>query len=149
MNWKTSSFEELSLNELYDIIRIRIEVFAVEQDCVYQDLDGYDQKAWHLMGTENGELVAYARLFAPGDKYPTSSIGRIVTAATHRAKGIGKELVRESIRECRRLFGEVDISISAQCYLDRFYTGLGFIAVSEVYLEDGIDHQEMILRADS
>ncbi|MCP4120136.1 MAG: GNAT family N-acetyltransferase [Bacteroidetes bacterium] len=147
MNWKTAAFEDLNLNELYDLIRIRIEVFAVEQDCSYQDLDGYDQKAWHVMGSDNGTLVAYARLFAPGIKYKHASIGRIVTASSHRSMGIGKALVRQSISECNRLFGPVGITISAQCYLDKFYTELGFETVSDVYLEDGIDHQEMIRRS--
>jgi len=146
MNWKTAAFEDLELNELYDLIQIRIEVFAVEQDCSYQDLDGYDQKAWHVMGTDNGTMIAYARLFAPGTKYKQASIGRIVTASSHRSKGIGKELVRQSISECRRLFGPVEVTISAQVYLDKFYKDLGFQTVSDIYLEDGIDHQEMILK---
>jgi len=146
IHWKTSAFEELSLQELYELIRLRIEVFAVEQDCPYQDLDGYDEKAHHVIGTdEKGNMVAYARLFRPGIKYTAASIGRIVTASSHRGKGIGKELVNRSVQECRRLYGESDITISAQCYLDKFYSDLGFVTVSDVYQEDGIDHQEMLL----
>ena len=146
IQWSFLSFDRLSNQQLYDVLQLRAEVFVVEQDCVYQDMDGYDQKATHVLGMRSGELVAYARIFAPGDKHTThASIGRIVTHPMHRGQSLGKALVQRSIAYCKEHYGKASIHISAQVYLDRFYKELGFRTISDIYLEDGIDHQEMLL----
>ncbi|MEZ5004392.1 MAG: GNAT family N-acetyltransferase [Chitinophagales bacterium] len=146
INWVFKSFEELTNQELYDLLQLRAAVFVVEQDCAYQDLDGLDQRSLHLLGYHQKELVASARILPPQLKYPdAAAIGRVVTAISVRNKGIGKTLMQKAIAEARRMFPDVDIKISAQCYLDKFYKELGFKVISAVYLEDGIDHQEMIL----
>ncbi|WP_233522383.1 GNAT family N-acetyltransferase [Chitinophaga silvatica] len=145
MNWKIKVFDALTVQELYEILRLRSEVFVVEQNCVYQDLDNADQKALHLMGTDDeGNLLAYTRLFAPGIQYTEASIGRVVTSPKHgRGKGIGKELMERSIAAVEQHFGMVPIMIGAQQYLHRFYSSLGFKQVSDMYLEDGIPHIKM------
>lgn len=146
INWVFKSFEELSNQELYDLLQLRSAVFVVEQDCVYQDLDGLDQPSMHLLGYHQQQLVATARILPPKLKYrDAAAIGRVVTAPSVRNKGIGKTLMQKAIAEVRRLFPNVDIKISAQCYLDKFYRELGFKVISAIYLEDGIDHQEMLL----
>ena len=146
MNWKTKVFDALTLQELYDILRLRNEVFVVEQHCPYQDLDNADQRALHLMGTDNnGYLLAYTRLFAPGIQYAEACIGRGVTSPLKgRGKGIGRELMERSIAEVENHFGMVPIMIGAQEYLHRFYSSLGFKQVSDIYLEDGIPHIKML-----
>ena len=149
MTWHWAPFKNLSLTDLYDLMRLRQEVFVVEQNCVYLDADGYDQKARHLLGRDGkGELVACLRLFAPGVKYPAfpneASIGRVCTAASARGTGLGQELMRRGIAETERLWPESGIRISAQAYLLSFYGKLGFAAVSEPYDEDGIPHVEMV-----
>jgi len=139
------SFNELSLQQLYDIMVLRQEVFVVEQDCPYLDADGKDQMSHHLMGYLDGELVAYTRLVPKGisyDKY--ISIGRVITSQSVRRDGYGKDLMERSIKQIRTLFGQKDIKISAQCYLLKFYKGLGFEPVGEEYLEDDIPHIAMI-----
>lgn len=142
-NWITKEFNELKLEELYAILHLRSEVFVIEQDCIYQDLDYYDQKAWHLMAFEGNKLVAYARIFKPHVKYKEAAIGRVITHSSVRGSGIGKALMKKGIAFCESNFPNENIKISAQCYLERFYTSLGFKIVSKVYLEDGIEHQEM------
>ena len=149
MTWHCAPFDSLSLADLYDLMRFRQEVFVVEQNCVYLDADGYDQKARHLLGRdETGQLVACLRLFAPGVKYPEFStdatIGRVCTAASARGTGLGQELMRSGIAEAARLWPGCGIRISAQAYLLNFYGKLGFLPVSEPYDEDGIPHVEMI-----
>ena len=149
MNWKCLSFGDLSLTDLYDLMRLRQEVFVVEQNCVYLDADGYDQKARHLLGRDGeGQLVACLRLFAPGVKYPEFStdavIGRVCTAASARGTGLGRALMRRGIAEAERLWPGCGIRISAQVYLLSFYSELGFVAISEPYDEDGIQHVEMV-----
>lgn len=149
MTWHCVAFDELALTDLYDLMRLRQEVFVVEQDCVYLDADGYDQKARHLLGRDiEGELVACLRLFAPGVKYPEyftdTVIGRVCTAASVRGTGIGQELMWRGIAEVERLWPGCGIRISAQAYLLSFYGKLGFEAVSESYDEDGIPHVEMV-----
>ncbi|WP_211093103.1 MULTISPECIES: GNAT family N-acetyltransferase [Chitinophaga] len=145
MNWKIKSFEELSTTELYAILRLRSEVFVVEQNCAYQDLDNTDQLALHLMGTDDtGRLLAYTRLFQPGIKYQEASIGRVITSPLARGTGAGRELMERSIAAVQQQFGVVPIKIGAQQYLQRFYTSLGFEQTSDTYLEDGIPHIEMV-----
>jgi ElaA protein len=145
MQWIVKTFEELSNGELYALLRLRSEVFVVEQNCVFLDMDDADQKAVHVLGYDDEqELVAYTRLFAPGIKYDQASIGRVVTSQKARGKGAGRELMEQSIATVEVLFGKVAIKIGAQQYLQKFYTSLGFVQSSEMYLEDEIPHIEMI-----
>ena len=141
--WKTKTFDELSTQELYQILRLRSEVFVVEQNCVYQDIDNKDQKALHLFGEFEGEIIAHSRLFKPGDYFEFSSIGRVVVAEKYRDKNFGHELIDQSILEIKKHFKEDNITISAQLYLKKFYEFHGFITTSEEYLEDDIPHIEM------
>lgn len=140
---KIKSFEALSLAELYNVLRLRAEVFIVEQNCVYQDIDNKDQKALHLIGEYKGEIVAYSRLFSGGDYFENASIGRVVIAQKHREKKWGHQLVQAAIEEIENRFGTRKITISAQLYLKNFYETNGFVAVGESYLEDDIPHIEM------
>lgn len=146
ISWKTKTFDELSTQELYQILRLRSEVFVVEQNCVYQDIDNKDQKALHLFGIVEGEIIAYSRLFKPGDYFEFSSIGRVVVAEKNRDKNFGHELIDQSILEINRRFNVQNITISAQLYLKKFYESHGFVATSETYLEDDIPHIEMKIR---
>ena len=144
IQWMLKKFEDLSAIELYKIMQLRNEVFVVEQNCVYQDADNKDISSWQFMGWDNEKLVAFTRLLPPGLAYEQASIGRVVTSPSARGSGIGKELMQRSIKEIKDLFGEVPIKIGAQLYLQKFYTSLGFIQTSEIYLEDGIKHIEMV-----
>ncbi|MFC4221752.1 GNAT family N-acetyltransferase [Flagellimonas marina] len=138
------TFEELSTQELYQILRLRSEVFVVEQDCVYQDIDNMDQKALHVLGLKDGELVAYTRMFKPGDYFENASIGRVVVAQKQRKYGYGKQIMQVSMAALAQRFPKTTIEISAQKYLLKFYTELGFTTQGEEYLEDGIPHVRMI-----
>jgi ElaA protein len=140
----TKTFKELSTQELYDVLQLRAEVFVVEQDCVYQDIDGKDQKAWHALGYKNKVLVAYTRIFKPGDYFKEASIGRVVVAENQRQHKYGYDIMKASIQVIKNQFNETTIKISAQCYLKTFYNNLGFIETGEEYLEDGIPHMAMI-----
>ena len=144
-SWICKKFNELTLLELYAILQLRNEVFVVEQNCPYNDCDNKDLKAWHLMGMENKKLLAYSRLIPPGISYRESSIGRVVNSPSARGKGLGKELMIESIQRIKLLFHTESIRIGAQLYLLDFYNGLGFIRASEIYLEDNIPHIEMLI----
>lgn len=143
IEWKIKRFKELSAGELYDLLRLRSEVFVVEQNCVYLDIDGKDQKALHLIGTFGSEVVAYARLFDAGDYFEESSIGRVVVATKFRDKKWGHDLMRQAIAAIVAHFNTAQITISAQLYLQKFYEGHGFVAVGEVYPEDDIPHIRM------
>ena len=136
-------FKTLSPVEIYQILQLRSEVFVVEQNCVYQDIDGKDDKALHLLGRHDGILVAYARLFAPGDYFENASIGRVIVKPGFRDKKWGHELMREAIAGISAHFGESKITISAQLYLKKFYESHGFTMTSETYLEDDIPHIKM------
>jgi ElaA protein len=144
MQWIVKTFEELTTTELYTLLRLRSEVFIVEQACAFQDLDDTDQLAVHVMGYIDNELAAYTRLFGPGIKYDMASIGRVVTSPKARGTGAGRELMEYSIAMVEARFGKVPIKIGAQQYLQKFYTSLGFVQSSEMYMEDGIPHIEMI-----
>jgi len=137
-------FTDFDIQELYQLLQLRTEVFVVEQDCVYQDMDGKDQKAIHILGYVNDQLAAYTRIFKPGDYFDQSSIGRVLVSSLCRGKSYGQEIMKASIA-----FAKAEkypsIKISAQCYLDKFYTDLGFISTGEKYLEDGIPHQAMVM----
>ena len=143
LNWDFKTFEELSKQELYEILRIRNEVFVVEQRCCYPDLDGKDQKSHHLYGYRDGNLTAYARILPPGVSYEFASIGRIAVSKQGRGFGYGIELLNESIKKVELLYGKSIIRIGAQLYLKRFYESFGFVKSSDVYLEDEIDHIQM------
>lgn len=138
-------FHALSPEELYAVIQLRNEVFVVEQQCVFQDADNKDPAAHHLMVFDNETLAAYARLLPPGLAYPQMSIGRVVSAPAYRRTGAGKLLMQAAISSCHELFGPGPIRIGAQLYLLSFYQSLGFLQTSDVYLEDGIEHVEMII----
>jgi len=148
MNWICKYFEELSLRELYEIGRLRQEVFVLEQNCPYVDFDGKDLYCYHLMGfDENNRLVAYSRIVPKGVSYEDYiSIGRVITSGLVRKSGLGRILMLESISVCEKLFGKSDIKISAQTYLLKFYESLGFVSTGKEYLEDDIPHTEMIRR---
>lgn len=138
------AFDELTPQQMYEMLRLRSEVFVVEQNCVFLDLDNKDQGCYHLLMYQDGVLEACARLVPPGLSYPQMSIGRIVTSPATRGTGLGKKLVDIAITECYRLFGNGPIQIGAQLYAKGFYEAFGFEQVGEVYDEDGIDHIHMI-----
>ncbi|MEQ1797654.1 MAG: GNAT family N-acetyltransferase [Lacibacter sp.] len=145
LNWVLKTFDDLSPHELYTIMWLRNEVFVVEQNCVFQDADNKDQHSWHLMGwADDKQLMAYSRILPPGLAYVQPSIGRVVTNPAARKEGAGRELMKTAIEYCCKLFGEQDIKIGAQLYLLKFYSSLGFERTGEIYLEDGIEHVEMI-----
>ncbi|MDQ7959547.1 GNAT family N-acetyltransferase [Flavobacterium lindanitolerans] len=141
--WKIKPFKALSLDELYDLLELRTEVFIVEQNCVYQDIDSKDRKAIHLIGEFDGETVAYCRLFNAGDYFDESSIGRVIVKEKYRDRKWGHDLIREAIKAIKENFDEEKITISAQLYLKKFYESHGFSQTSEEYFEDGIPHIEM------
>ena len=145
IQWQCKPFNELSPHELYKILQLRIAVFVVEQNCVFQDADDKDEGCLHFMGFSGGELAAYTRLAPPGYIYNQASIGRVVTSPRHRSKGLGRELMQYSIEACRRAFGHDPIKIGAQYHLVQFYASLGFHISGEKYLEDGIEHVHMLL----
>jgi len=145
IQWSTKHFSELTVDELYSILRLRSEVFVVEQNCVFLDMDNNDQKAYHTMGWMNGDLVATTRLFDVDQSYPGyQSIGRVVGSPKYRGIGAGKALMEYSIAECERLFGKHAIKIGAQLYLKKFYNEQGFEQAGEMYYEDEIEHIPMI-----
>jgi ElaA protein len=141
--WEIKSFDALSVYELYDMLRLRSEIFVVEQNCVYLDLDGKDKIALHLLGKVEGEIVAHARLFKPGISFDNASIGRVTVDLRHRDKKWGHDLMRQAITGIQHNFGESKITIGAQLYLKKFYQSHGFVQTSEMYLEDDIPHIEM------
>lgn len=145
--WKSKKFSDLNTFELYELLHLRSEVFVVEQNCVFQDMDNVDQECFHLTGYVENKLVAYARIVPPSVVYPEASIGRVVTSSSVRKEGLGKELMKQSISLIYKLFGVVPIKIGAQYYLEQFYTAFGFLPVSDVYLEDGIEHIYMLKNA--
>ncbi len=140
----TKKFSELSTAELYGILQLRSEVFVVEQDCVYQDIDFKDQKAMHVIGLKNDKIIAYTRVFKPGDYFEEASIGRVVVAQNERKFGYGHVIMEHSIEAIKAYFNETTIKISAQQYLKSFYESHQFQQISEAYLEDNIPHIAMI-----
>jgi ElaA protein len=143
IGWEIRAFKELSAGELYNVLRLRSEVFVVEQNCVYQDIDNKDQKALHLIGSCDGQIIAYARLFKPGDYFDDASIGRVVIDSHYREKKWGHDLMRKAIGAISLYFNENKITISAQSYLKAFYSQHGFKHIGEEYLEDDIPHIRM------
>ena len=143
IHWKIKRFNELSTIDLYSVLQLRSKVFVVEQNCVYQDIDGKDSKAMHLLGEFDGKIVAYARMFKSGDYFDNASIGRVVIDPDYRDRKWGFEMMEQAISGVETFLGETKITISAQQYLQKFYEKLGFVKTSEMYLEDDIPHIEM------
>ena len=146
MKTEVKKFKDLSVEEIHEILRIRSEVFVVEQRCIYQDIDGKDKKAMHLMGKKDNEIIAYTRILDGGDYYELPSIARVVVKKKTRGEERGKEIMKESIKYIKENLQEKTIVLAAQKYLDKFYKELGFIVEGEEYLEDGIPHQKMKLK---
>lgn len=146
--WQWAAFGQLDAAAWYEVLQARQDVFVLEQQCLYPDIDGADQRAWHLLGwgERDGQrqLQAYLRCFAPGDKYPEAALGRVLTIQSVRGSGAGKLLMAEGIRRVAQLFPGSAIRISAQEHLQGFYGGFGFRPVSDIYMEDGIPHIEML-----
>ena len=145
MNWVYKNFNDLTVLELYAILKLRSEVFVVEQNCVYLDTDNKDQLSFHLSGWIGNELVAYARILPPGSAFQEASIGRVVTNPQYRKTGAGKALMQRAIEKTLQQFDVSAIKIGAQLYLLSFYKSLGFKISGPEYLEDGIPHIEMVL----
>ena len=140
----TKTFSELDTEDLYQILRLRSEVFVVEQHCVYQDIDNKDQNAIHLYYKENHQIVAYTRIFKAGHYYENPCIGRVVVSKKNRGNDLGKKIMIDSMEYIKQNIKGEKIELSAQKYLDKFYKDLGFYKIGEDYLEDGIPHQRMI-----
>ena len=143
MNFITKTFSELTTSELYKILQLRSEVFVVEQDCVYQDLDFKDQKALHIFGKKKEAIIAYTRVFKSGDYFEKASIGRVVISNSERKSGLGHDIIKAYIASIKIHFNEAEITISAQKYLKKFYETHNFIQIGVEYLEDGIPHIRM------
>lgn len=144
MKIQIKTFDELTVRELYGILHLRSLVFVVEQNCPYLDTDGTDEEAHHVAVYDGAALAAYARIFRPGIKYPSASIGRVVVSPEHRRIHLGHLLMEQAVKAVEDLYGTGTISISAQAHLQRFYAKHGFETVSEEYMEDNIPHVEMI-----
>jgi len=148
ISWQWSRFIDLTVEDLYAVVRLREAVFVVEQNCPYPDADGRDPNAWHLLGWQRGSegraLAAYTRIFEPGIRYDEASIGRVVTAPEVRGTGLGKELMAEALRRVQLLAPGQTIKIAAQRRLESFYLGFGFRTISAPYVEDGIIHVDML-----
>lgn len=138
------TFNELSLDELYYLLQLRSEVFVVEQDCVYQDIDGKDQKALHIIGKKEGSIIAYTRIFKPGDYFKEASIGRVVVSTNQRYLKYGHQIMIASVNAVEDAYQTKEIKISAQKYLEKFYNNIGFKTIGDSYLEDGIPHLAMV-----
>jgi ElaA protein len=144
IEWQWCSLNDLSAKQLYALFATRSAVFVVEQNCPYQDLDGADLAALHLIAWSGDEVAACLRLLAPGAKYAEPSIGRVLTRKEFRTTGLGRELMARGVARCEERFPGHAMRIGAQAYLERFYRSFGFVKASDVYLEDGIPHIEML-----
>ena len=144
ITWHIKTFDELKAIELYQILKIRAEVFILEQNCNYLDIDDSDQKAWHIWAEHEGHIAAYCRTFPAGVKYPEASIGRVLTAQAYRQMALGKALILKALLSIEINFKTISVRISAQDYLLKFYSDLGFVDTGKKYLEDDIPHTEMI-----
>ncbi|MEO8414407.1 MAG: GNAT family N-acetyltransferase [Ginsengibacter sp.] len=145
INWQCKSFNELTNEELYKIIQLRIEVFSVEQNVVYQDCDNKDFNSYHFIGTLNDEIIAYSRILPPGIAYTAAaSIGRVVTSQNVRGQSLGKQLFEKSLEQLYILFGHIPVIISAQVYLIKFYENFSFTLKGDTYIEDSIPHITMV-----
>ncbi len=147
VQWRLSAFDALSVQELHDVLQLRSEVFVVEQNCAFQDIDGTDTQALHLLGKQgagDGQLLAYARCFPAGIKFAEASIGRVLTRSLVRGTGLGHLLIQHALSSVCSRWGAQPIRIGAQARLKKFYSGHGFVDVGKPYSEDGIEHLEML-----
>jgi len=144
MQIETKYFDELNTAELYQLLQLRSAVFVVEQNCVYQDMDGKDKIAIHVLGKLSGNVEAYLRIFKPGDYFETPSIGRVVVSEAFRRKGFANKIMKKAMDHILNHFNEKKVTLSAQCYLTKFYNELGFVEEGDSYLEDGIPHVKMV-----
>ena len=148
MQWILKKFNDLTVNEFHDILQLRINIFIVEQNCPYPELDNKDKIAFHLFGIDkNNKIIAYTRIFKPGDFYKEAAFGRVVVQEEYRNQKIGSQLVKETIIETHKLFGNINIKIGAQTYLKDFYQSFGFQQVDDDYIEDGIPHIHMVKKS--
>ncbi len=147
MSWKIQTYNELTTEELYKIIQLRVNVFIVEQQTCYEDLDNHDQNSIHLSYVKNGKIFAYARLLPPGEKFDMASIGRVITNQEVRGTGLGKEMVQLAINTIEKEWPGSEIFIQAQGYLEDFYGSFGFKQVSERYIYDSLPHLDMLYKA--
>ena len=147
IQWICKPFEKLTTAELYAILQLRIDVFIVEQNCIFQDADDKDQVSYHMMAWSDEKLAGYTRLIPPGISYKEASIGRVATFPKMRKSGIGKKIMARSIDQIYALWGIQPIRIGAQLYLKNFYESFGFQQCSEIYIEDNIEHIQMILQS--
>ncbi|MBD8388002.1 GNAT family N-acetyltransferase [Dysgonomonas sp. BGC7] len=143
IKWEVSKFEELTKDQLYEILHLRCKIFVVEQNAPYLDMDYKDQKALHLHGYTDGKLVAYCRIFKAGDYFTEACIGRVIVDKEYRKYGYGHEMMKKAIELESSIFGETKITLSAQFYLKKFYESHGFKQTSDTYLEDGLPHIQM------
>ncbi len=143
MSWYHYKFEDLTTDELYEVLKLRVEVFVVEQNCPYPEIDGLDQQSVHLLYKENGKMLAYARLVPEGAKYDVPSIGRVIVREEARGKGLAKQLMEKSIAYITDEWQATAIKLQGQVYLKEFYRSFGFDAISDPYDEDGIPHLDM------
>jgi ElaA protein len=144
VHWQWCSLSDLSPRRLYALMAVRVEIFVVEQNCPYQELDGLDLEARHLIGWSGDKIAAYLRLLGPNTRFTEPSLGRVLTTQSFRGTGIGKELMEVALREVDARHSTSSFRISAQSHLQRFYGSFGFVTDSEEYLEDGIPHVEML-----
>ena len=145
MQWVLKKYKELTLDEFHDILQLRIDVFVVEQNCPYPELDNKDKVAFHFFGTDKTDrIIAYTRIFKPGDYYKEAAFGRVVLHQDFRNQKLGYKLLEQTISKMKQLFGDIPIKIGAQTYLNKFYASFGFQQVGEAYIEDGIPHIYMV-----
>lgn len=143
MDWELKKFDELTNEELHDIFKLRVDIFVVEQACPYPEIDGKDPESLHLMGKVDGKMVAYSRLLPPGVSFDEASVGRVVVAESYRGTGLGYQLMEEAVARSLEIYHSA-IKIGAQAHLEKYYGAVGFLKVSEVYLEDDIPHIDML-----
>ena len=148
MEWKIKKYKDLTIEELYRILKVRNEVFVVEQNCPYQDCDGKDKHAYHLFLEDNGDVIAYTRILEKGVSYDEVSIGRFLVCEKYRGKGLAKEIIVKAISFIEECLNEKAIRLSGQVYIKDFYKSYGFKEVSDTYLEDDIPHVEMLYISD-
>ncbi|WP_277673571.1 GNAT family N-acetyltransferase [Piscibacillus halophilus] len=144
MNWNTKSFYELTHDELYDLLKLRVDVFVVEQNCPYPEIDGYDKVSKHLFAEKEGQILAYCRIIPPKVKFDEASIGRVITHESTRRTGIGTELINRALEHIASAYHHPNVKIEAQSHLQSFYGQCGFRTISDEFLEDGIPHVEML-----
>lgn len=143
MIWELKKFSELTNEELHDIFKLRVDIFVVEQNCPYPEIDGKDPSSFHLMGKVNNEIVAYSRLLPPGVSFDEASIGRVIVAASHRGTGLGYQLMEEAVKRSVEIYN-LPIKIGAQAHLEKYYGSVGFVKASDIYVEDDIPHIDML-----